>query len=410
MAAIKKLSATKVNKLNQPGRYGDGGGLWLQVSQFGSKAWIFRFMLNGRARQMGLGPLKTISLAEAREKARAARQLLLEGIDPIEHRERARAAARLEDSKQVTFAEAAKRYIDAHRSGWRNAKHAGQWRSTLETYAYPVAGDLPVAAIDISHITRILEPIWETKTETAARLRARIENILDWAEVRGYRQGDNPARWKGYLSKLLPARSKVAPVQHHKAMPYQEVPSFMAELRVQDSVSARALEFTVLTAARTGEAIGARWSEVDLEGQTWLVPADRMKASREHRVPLSDRAVDVLQSLPRLDGAEFVFPGARPHRPLSNMAMLELLRGTKGKGLTVHGFRSSFRDWAAERTAYPREVAEAALGHVVGDKVEAAYRRGDLFEKRQQLMSDWASFCTMPAGTGDVVPLRKTLA
>ncbi|MBN9075031.1 MAG: integrase [Rhizobiales bacterium 65-79] len=407
---INRLSAAEVAKKNKPGRYGDGGGLWLQVSQFGTKAWIFRFMLDGKARQMGLGSIETFSLKEARERARQARQLVADGIDPIEVRLGQKQARRAEDAKRVTFWQGAEKYIAAHSAGWKNAKHADQWRNTLETYAKPVIGDLGVATVETAHILKILEPIWSEKTETASRLRGRIESVLDWATARHFRSGENPARWKGHLDKLLPARGKVAKVKHHAALPYADLPAFMARLRGMESLSAKALEFTILTVARTGEVVGAKWPEIDFGAKLWLVPAERMKAGKEHRVPLSDRALAILQSLPREKDNPFVFPGARKGKGLSNMAMLELLRGIdETKGLTVHGFRSTFRDWAAEQTAYPQELCEMALAHTVSDKVEAAYRRGDMLQKRYRLMAAWAGYCAgRPAKKENVIPMRET--
>lgn len=353
MRDSNRLSAVKVAKLKEPGRYADGHGLYLQVSTWGTKAWIFRFMRDGRARHMGLGPLHTLTLAEARERARRARQSLLDGIDPIDQRDAAKLSARAESAKVVTFREAAERYLKAHRAGWKNPKHSHQWSATLTTYAYPIIGDLSVASIDVGHVTSVLEPIWETRTETASRVRGRIENVLSWALARGYRTGDNPARWRGHLDKLLPARNKVAKVKHHPAVPYADVPAFVAGLQAQPSLSASALEFTILTAARTGEVVGARWSEFDFASKIWTIPRERMKADREHRVPLSPRVLEILFAVPRIQGNPHVFPGAREGQSLSNMAMLELLRGLRGGGLTVHGFRSSFRDWCAEATKLP---------------------------------------------------------
>ncbi|MDX2205755.1 MAG: integrase arm-type DNA-binding domain-containing protein [Hyphomicrobiaceae bacterium] len=393
MGGHSKLTALKVSKLKAPGRYGDGGGLWLQVSQSGTKSWLFRFMIEGRARQMGLGAVHTVGLADARARAQAARALLLDGLDPIEAREKRKADQRAEVAKRVTFRDAADRYIAAHAAGWRNAKHAAQWRATLDLYAFPVIGDLSVATVETAHVLRILEPIWAAKTETASRVRGRIEAVLDWAAARRHRAGDNPARWRGHLDKLLPARAKVQRIAHHPAMPFAQLPLFMAELRARGGLSARALEFTILTAARTGETIAATWVEVDLEAAVWTVPAGRMKSGREHRVPLSKQACSLLHALPRVKGSAFVFPGGRAGRGLSNMALLEQLRGMRGRGLTVHGFRSAFRDWCGECTNFPREVAEAALAHVVGDKAEQAYRRGDALEKRRELMAAWAAFC-----------------
>lgn len=396
---INKLTAVQVARLDQPGMYGDGGGLYLQVAKSttaeGSvtKSWLFRFMLAGKARYMGLGDLKTFGLREARDRARDSRKQVADGIDPIEARRAQRDALRADDAKRLTFKEAAERYINAHQAGWRNAKHADQWRNTLTTYAYPVVGGLPVAKVEVAHIMQILEPIWSEKAETASRVRGRMESVLDWAKARHYRSGDNPARWRGHLDKLLPKRSKVAKVQHHAAMPYTALPALMERLRAMPNISARALEFTILSAVRTGETIGAKWDEFDLVSKVWTIPGDRMKSGREHRVPLTDRAVTILATIPREEGSEYVFAGARKGRPLSNMAMLELLRGMKGaEQFTVHGFRSTFRDWAAECTNFPRELAEAALAHVLSDKTEAAYQRGDMLDKRRKLMAAWARY------------------
>jgi integrase len=317
------------------------------------------------------------------------------------------ARVRLEAARGMSFRECAERMITSHEAAWRNPKHRAQWRSTLATYCYPIFGDLPVAEVDTGLVLKALETIWTTKPETAGRVRGRVEAVLDWAKARGYRDGENPALWRGHLDKLLPNRRKVRRVRNHPAMPYEDLPAFMSELRLRDGMGARALEFTILTAARTSEAIGARWSEIDLIGAMWTVPAERMKAGKEHRVPLPQAALDLLKALPR-DG-EFVFAGGRAGRPLSNMAMLELLRGMKaGSAYVPHGFRSSFRDWCAERTNYPSEVAEAALAHAIESRVQAAYRRGDLLEKRKRLMEDWASFCCGSAAEGSTVtPIRR---
>jgi len=406
MRESNRLSALKVARLTKPGLYGDGRGLWLRVASGGTKAWVLRFMLRGRARAMGLGPVDLVSLAEAREQARDARKLLLEGSDPIEHRRSARRQARLDAALGITFKECAEQHIASHETAWRNPKHRAQWRSTLATYAYPVLGELPVAAIDTRLVLKVLEPLWRAKTETASRLRGRIEAVLDWATAREHRRGDNPARWRGHLDKLLPSRRKVASVRHHAALPYVEIPAFMEQLRGRDGVAARALELLILTGTRTSEVVKARWDEIDLDAKLWTIPAHRMKANREHRVPLSDRVVDLLQELPL--EAEFVFPGGRAKSPLSNMALLSLLRRMGRGDLTSHGFRSSFRDWAAEQTGYPNHVVEMALAHAIGDKVEAAYRRGDLFAKRRHLMQDWARYCiSFSRRNGDrVVALR----
>jgi integrase len=395
---IGKLTALKVDKAKWPGMYADGGGLYLRVTDSGTKNWVFRFMLNGRPRWMGVGPLHTIGLAEARNRAAAFRLQRHDGVDPIEKRRAERLEARLDAAKAVTFKECAATYIASHRAGWRNPKHAAQWQATLATYAEPVMGGLSVQAIDTALVLKVLEPIWTTKPETAGRVRGRMESILDWANVRGYRAGENPARWRGRLDKLLPARSKVRRVEHHAALPYAELPAFLESLREQEGIAARALELAILTAARTGEVLGARWSEMDLVVKTWTLPAARMKAGREHRIPLSGRALAILQQLQSHRQADdaFVFPGGKNGRPLSNMALLMLLRRMCLGDVTAHGFRSSFRDWVAERTSFPAEVAEIALAHTVSDKTVAAYNRSNLFDRRRRLMAAWATFCTAP--------------
>jgi integrase len=409
MRAIGRLTALKVDKAKRPGMYADGGGLYLRVTHSGTKNWVFRFMLNGRPRWMGVGPLHTIGLAEARNRAAAFRIQRHDGVDPIERRRAERLGARLDAAKAVTFKECAATYITSHKAGWRNPKHAAQWEATLATYAEPVMGRLSMQAIDTTLVLKVLEPIWTTKPETAGRVRGRIESILDWAKVRGYRAGENPARWRGHLDKLLPARSKVQRVEHHAALPYAELAGFLVSLREQEGIAARALEFAILTAARTGEVIGARWSEMDLLHKTWTVPPSRMKAGKEHRVPLSGRALAILQEMQphRYADDAFVFPGAKPGRPLSNMAFLMLLRRMGRADLTAHGFRSSFRNWAAERTNCPADVAEMALAHTVSDKTVAAYNRSDLFERRKRLMAAWATFCTAPEQKARVALLRS---
>ena len=405
---IGRLSALAVSREKRPGMHADGGGLWLQVTKSGARSWVFRFTLRGRARAMGLGPLHTIGLSDARSLAGQCRRLLLDGIDPIEARRTDRTKAALEAAKAITFKTAAEAYIASHRAGWRNEKHATQWTATLGTYAYPVFGDLPVSEVDVTLVMKAVEPLWSTKTETASRLRGRIESILDWATTRGYRQGENPARWRGHLENLLPRKAKVQKVEHFAALPFLEIGAFMAALSEQPGVSARALEFLILTAARTNETLGAPWREIDLAGKVWTIPPERMKSGREHRVPLSAPALEILKvqaggETP--DPDSYVFPGQKVDKPLSNMALLMLLKRMERGDLTAHGFRSTFRDRVSERTSYPREAAEMALAHTVPDAVEAAYRRGDLFEKRRRMMSDWAKFCsTVPSG-GNVVSI-----
>src|SRR5262245_4590913 len=404
-----RLTALKVARAKRPGMYADGGGLYLQVTE-GGASWIYRYMLNGRAHEMGLGPLALYGLSEARAKALDARRLRHEGVDPIEARRAARAQQRLDAAKAITFMECAEAYIKAHSAGWRNGKHAAQWSATLATYAEPIIGNLSVQAIDTALVLKVLEPIWTAKSETAGRVRGRIESILDWATAREYRQGENPARWRGHLDKLLPARGKVRNVVHHAALPYAELPGFLIELREQEGIAARSLEFAILTAARTGETIFARWSELNLLDKTWTVPAARMKARREHRVPLSARALAILAEMQahRAGDDAFVFPGGKTRKPLSNMAFLMLLRRMKRDDLTAHGFRATFKTWASERTSFQNEIVEAALAHVIGSKVEQAYRRGDMFEKRRRLMDAWATFCmTAPVERGQVVAMQR---
>ena len=403
------LNTAKLRTLTKPGTYGDGAGLYLQVRGAENRSWLYRFKLNHKAHLMGLGTVADVSLAEAREAAAAVRKLVRQGIDPIERRrmQRAELAAR---AGLNTFSEVADAYIAAHEASWRNSKHRQQWRNTLDTYAVPILGKLPVAQVDVGSIMRVLEPIWREKTETASRLRGRIESVLDYASARGWRTGDNPARWRGHLDNLLPARSKIARVEHHPALPWRDIGAFMISLRNEEGVAAMALRFAILTATRTGEAIGARWSEIDLREAVWAIPGGRMKAGREHRVPLSDAAMAVLSEASKLrtkrDQDGLVFPGGKVGKPLSNMALLMLLRRMKRSDLTAHGFRSTFRDWCAEATNYPREVAEAALAHTVRDKTEAAYQRGDMMEKRRRLMAEWATFCGRAEPAGEVVSLR----
>jgi integrase len=404
------LTTKQVARLTEPGRYGDGRGLYLQVTPAGVRSWLLRYERGGRERAMGLGPVGDFTLDEARERARKARQLLKDGIDPLDARrdERTKQASEeaLAAAANVTFKECAEQYYRFHSPKWNNAKHSAQFLSTLKMYAYPALGKLPVAAIDKALVLKAIEAIWYSKSETASRVRGRIESVLDFAMTRGYRTGDNPARWDGNLVHALPARSTIAKVQHHRALPFAELPDFAAQLAVREGIAARALEFTILCAARTGEVIGARWAEIDLTDMVWTIPAARMKAGKEHRVPLTARAVEILKALPR--EGDSVFPGGRKGAAISNMAMAELLKRMGRLDITVHGFRSTFRDWAAERTNCPNHIVEMALAHAVGDKVEAAYRRGDLFAKRARLMADWAKYCTTRRAdpAGNVTPLR----
>lgn len=412
--AVNQLSDKWIKKTDiPPGLYGDGNGLYLQVSNRNTKAWIFRFMIRGRARKMGLGDIDQVSLKDARKLAQAKRLLVVDGVDPIEDRKTRKAALVVEReatrAKATTFRQCAEAYIKAHQSGWKSAKHASQWAATLEAYAYPVIGSLPVALVDRSHVMKILEPIWTTKTETASRVRGRVEKKLDRARAIGLREGENPARWTGHLDQLLPRKTQVSPVEHFAALPYKQMPAFMTKLRKRDGVSARALEFTILNITRTANTIGAKWSQIDEKEQTWTIPGELMKGKKgkrrpDHVIPLSDRALAILQDLPR-DGGEFVFPGAKEGAGLSNMAMAETLKemGYDGDTATVHGFRSTFKDWASEQTSYANELTEMAMAHTVSNKVEAAYRRGDMREKRVRLMEDWAGYCEGQAVGGDNV-------
>jgi len=390
-----RLSANLVKALAERGYYADGGGLYFRVSEFGTRLWAFRYARAGRAREMGLGPYPEVTLKDARELALEARKLLRDDQDPIEKRQGRRSAMAAESQAALTFGQCAAAFIAVKENEWKNAKHGEQWRTTLATYADPVIGRLLVRDVRQAHILKILEPIWTTKTETASRLRGRIENVLDYAAARGYRSGDNPARWRGHLDKILATPSKVAKVEHHSALDYAGVGAFMIELRKQPGIGARALEFAIITAARSGEVRGARWLEVDLDKTVWTIPEERMKAGREHRIPLSDTAVELLRALPRIADCELLFPNSKG-TVLSDMTLTAVLR-RMGCPVTAHGFRSTFRDWAGETTAYPREVIEHALAHQLKDKAEAAYARGTLFDKRRGLMADWAEFCNRVA-------------
>jgi integrase len=403
---LNRLSAIKVSRAKAKGLYADGGGLYLRVADGGSKGWVFRFVVNGRLRDMGLGPTHTLSLAEAREAATGCRKLRLQGIDPIERRRSERAAERVAGLSAMTFRQCADAFIASHESGWDSPKHRQQWVNTLAQHVHPVIGGLPVHAIDTPLVLKVIEPLWTTIPETASRIRGRIESVLDWARVRSYRAGENPARWRGHLDHLLPARSKVRRVEHHAALPYDTVGAFMAKLREESSIAARALEFLILTAARLGEVRGATWSEIDLRNRLWTVPPARMKAKKEHRVPLSDAAIAVLKRMHNVRHSDLVFPGTRAGKQIAPMTALLLVKRLADADVNVHGFRSTFRDWVAERSTFPSEVAELALAHAVGDKVEAAYRRGDLFEKRRKLMDAWATFLAKPSGAGAVTPIR----
>jgi len=389
----KELSPLEVGRLKEPGHHAVGGvaGLYLYVLDTGARSWVLRTMVGEKRRHMGLGGYPDVPLAQAREKARAAKAEVSQGSDPIVQRVALASQLRAQQATQKTFEEAAKAYMEAHEKAWKNPKHRAQWGSTLKTYAYPHIGSLLVKDIDHEHVMKVLEPIWATKTETATRLRGRIESVLDWATTRKYRSGENPARWKGHLDNLLPAPSDIQKVESHRAVDYDGVAQFMAALRTREGLAARALEFAILCASRSGEVRGALWSEIDQEKSIWIIPAERMKAGKEHRVPLSTPALKLLQALPRTENSDLVFPGSND-KPLSDMALTAVMRRMEVDAVP-HGFRSTFRDWVGDCTNYPRDVAEFALAHKLSDKVEAAYRRGDALERRREMMEDWASFC-----------------
>lgn len=400
----KELSALEVGRLTKPGLFfvGAVAGLALQVMPSGARTWIMRATVGGKRRDIGLGGFPTVTLAGAREAARLTRTKIKEGIDPVEEAKAARSSLAAARAAAMTFTEATKSYINGKAAEWSNLKHAAQWQTTIATYANPTIGNVLVRDIETAHIMRVLEPIWTSKTETAKRLRGRIESVLDWARVSGYREGENPARWRGHLDKLLAAPGMIQKVEHHAALPYSDLGAFMFELRSQEGMGARALEFAIFTAARSGEVRGAAWSEIDLNSAVWTIPGSRMKAGNEHRVPLSTEIISLLKNLPRFGDSDFLFPNNKGSQ-LSDMTLTAVLRRMK-RPVTAHGFRSTFRDWAAERTNYPRDVAEMALAHTIESKVEAAYRRGDLFEKRRRMMLEWAKFCgVVPKQSGGSV-------
>ena len=389
----KELTPLAVSKLRRTGLHAVGGinGLGLKVMPAGSRAWVLRTVVAGKRREYGLGGYPTVTLASARERARAMLDQLFAGIDPAVTKKQAKSALVAQRAKAVNFKTLAEQYIAQHEAGWKNAKHAAQWTSTLETYAFPTIGNMVAADIDTPSVLRVLQPIWTSKSETASRLRGRIEAVLDFATAKGLREGPNPARWKGNLALTLPAKRKISTVKHHPAVPVKDMPSFFKALRSREGMAARALEFLTLTAARSGEVRGAQWNEIDLTKKIWVIPAERMKAKREHRVPLSKQAIAILKVLPTKNTGTLIFPSTKPTTKLSDMALTAVMRRMEIEAVP-HGLRSSFRDWVGEETAFPREVAEMALAHAVGNAVEAAYRRGDLFEKRQAMMEDWAKY------------------
>jgi len=389
----EELSPLEVKRLKGPGRHAVGGvaGLYLYLNEGAGSSWVLRVTAAGKRQYMGLGPYPEVGLGEARDKAREAKALFAQGINPKDQRRELASALKAKQALLKTFEEAVLAYIETHGDGWKNPKHRAQWISTLKTYAFPKIGSLLVKDVGQEAVLSVLEPIWKEKTETASRLRGRIEAVLDWSKVRGYRSGENPAAWKGHLDQLLVAPGKIAKVEHHRSLEYAKLPDFMSRLRLQPGVSAHALEFLILCAARSGEVRGATWSEVDFQEGVWTIPAERMKVGKEHRVPLSKAAMALLKAQPRIADSEHIFPG-RKGGALSDMSLSKVMRDMKVDAVP-HGFRSTFRDWLGDETAYPRELAEQALAHTLPNKVEAAYRRKDALEKRRKMMEDWADFC-----------------
>lgn len=414
----KELSALEVKRLTEPGLHAVGGvsGLFLAVSKTGARSWVLRYATPevrhskaGNAyyarRDVGLGGFPDVTLSQARDKAREMREKIRQGIDPVAERKHARQALLAAQTRSITFEQAARRCHAAKESEFRNAKHRKDWISSLERYAFPLIGNVPVANVDLPHVLKVLEPIWHERTETATRVRQRLESALSWAKVSGYRAGDNPAKWRENLDQVLPAPNKIRKTKHYKALPWQEIPAFMADLRKREGMAALALEFAILTAARSGEVRGAQWGEIDKAARIWTVPGDRIKAGKQHRVPLSDDALAVLERTPRMEGSNYVFPAPRGGA-LSDMTLAAVLKRMKVDA-TVHGFRSSFKDWARSRTSYPDEVSELALAHVNSDATRAAYARDELLPQRVKMMADWARFCREVMPEGDVVGIGE---
>lgn len=388
----RKLTALEVSRLKETGKHSVGEGLYLQISKTGSKSWLFRYSYNGKSKWMGLGPAHIVTLAEARSKMIILKKDLVSGEDPLLKKREKQKQSKLAEAKSITFDDCAKQYIEAHKPSWKNKKHISQWENTIKTYASPIIGGLPIAEIDLPLVLKVLRPIWYDKTETASRLRGRLERILSWAAVQGYRPSDNPAAWRGHLDQLLPKRAKVQKTQHFKAMPYDEVSSLIHQLRDMNGTSIRALEFLILTATRTSETLKATWNEINWNEHSWEIPAERMKAGKIHKVPLSSKAYEILLEMQKNSTCDYIFPGKIKGKPLSNMALLTVLRRL-GHKVTTHGFRSSFSDWASEETNFSSQVIEMALAHTIKNKVEAAYRRGDQYFKRVKLMETWAQYC-----------------
>jgi len=412
---LHHLKPLNLKRATAPGYLGDGGGLYLQITKSGARSWIFRYSLGGQRREMGLGAFSRVrsdapppvSLATARKLAAEKRALVAGGTDPITARDAERARQRLQQARGVTWAKAVDQFLAAHEATWRNAKHRQQWRNTLTAYASPVFEGLSVGSIDTPEVIKVLDRIWQDKPATASRVRGRIERVLDWAKVRGYREGENPARWRGHLDKVFPTKAKVKRAKHHAAVDIDDAPAVYARLCETDGMAALALRFVVLTAGRAGEILGARWLEIDLQAAIWTIPGARMKAGQVHRAPLSREALAVLRAAAKYRVNDRIFPSSRRGRPISSSSLLKVLQAVVAADATVHGFRSTFRDWCSERTSFSREVSEMALAHTIENPAEAAYRRGELLRKRAQLMEAWARFLTTPAASANVVPISR---
>lgn len=405
---INKLSDRGIKSQNKSGRYADGNGLYLQVSTSGAKSWLFRYMLDGKSREMGLGSIRTETLSQAREKAKHCKKLLKSGTDPIRDRQERIAIEKADNKEMLSFQKCTEGYLKSHSASWRSARHAEIWLSSVKRFAYPIIGSIHVNKIERRHIMNILDPIWREKTDTASRLRGRLESILNWATVQEYRKGDNPARWRGYLDQLLPKPSEIHTVKHFAALPYRKINSFTTKLKEREALSALALRLIILTACRSIEMREAEWSEFDLERATWTIPNERMKMKKEHVIPLCEEALEVLQSIPRTDDSKHLFTGPRSKKPMSDVVFKKLMERMGVTGITTHGFRSTFRDWAAEQTSFPREVIEACLAHQLKDKTEAAYFRSNLLDKRRELMNKWAEYTQQVAlESGQVISINK---
>jgi len=405
---INKLTAVKIKQIKKPGWYPDGLGLYLQISPSGSKSWVYRYEIKSKERRCGLGAYPTISLLMARDVADEFRKLRTKGIDPIEHKKQIELQKKLEESKTITFKQSATAYIESHKSGWKNKKHQNQWTNTLQTYAYPLLGNLPVQDVDTDLVIKVLEPIWYTKTETASRVRSRIENVLDWAKVRKFRTGENAARWRGHLDKLLPRPSKIRKVKNQPALAYAELPEFYKALRNKNTISAKALTFIILTATRTNETLGAKWDEFDFETATWTIPDSRMKDGEEHRIPITFEMLELIEELKIFKQDDYVFPGQQKGKSISDTSVRKNIKQiNKNNSFVTHGFRSTFKDWCAEKTNFSKDLSESALAHKIENATRAAYERGDKLEKRRTLMDAWTNYCLSSTPKSNVTPIKK---